>query len=282
MTSEPPPPGGGAKGKAFAAGDPCLLVDGKGRHYLTHLTSGQSFHFHGGVLTHDEIIGRPDGSALESSAGFRLVAIRPRLADYILSMKRGAQVVYPKDIGPILTWADIGPGMVVLEAGTGSGAMTMALVRAVGPYGRVVSVERREDHAAHARKTIERFFGAIPQTLDLRTGEVEDVVGDVTPERIVLDVPEPWSVVPAAVHHLVTGGVFCAYIPTIPQVQQIEAALRAAHSFVEIGSFEVLQREWSAHGRSVRPAHRMVGHTGFITVARKVLPWADDSTEPDD
>ncbi|MGH8936928.1 MAG: tRNA (adenine-N1)-methyltransferase [Acidimicrobiia bacterium] len=254
---------------AFRAGEPCLLVDGKGRHYLITLEPGKAFHFHAGYLPHDQIIGAPEGTTLASSSGARLVAFRPRLADYILRMRRGAQVVYPKDIGPILVWADIGPGMTVVEAGTGSGALTLALVRAVGREGRVVSVERREDHAAHARVRIEGFLGSLPPSLELRIGDVEEVVPEVRPERLVLDLPEPWEVVPAAREGLEPGGVFCCYLPTVPQLETTVKALAAARCFLEPSIFEVLLREWTVSGRSVRPSHRMVGHTGFVLVTRK-------------
>ena len=167
----------------FAKGDHCLLTDAKGRTYLLTLEEGAVFHFHNGMLSHDDVIGQPDGSMVTSSLGGRLVAVRPRLADYILNMRRGAQVVYPKDLGAILVWGDIAPGMTVLEAGTGSGALTMALVRAVGPEGRVVSVERRDDHASHAREALSQFFGGIPPTLDLRVGEVADHLAEVAPDR---------------------------------------------------------------------------------------------------
>ncbi len=257
------------------SGEPCLLVDGKGRHYLLHLRDDGQFQFHGGTLGHAEIIGVPEGTALASSTGQRLVPLRPRLVDYVLAMRRGPQVVYPKDAAAMLMWADVGPGHVVVEAGTGSGALTMALVRAVGPEGRVVSVERREDHAKHARKSLERFFGGLPTTLDLRVGEVEDVIGEVTPHRVVLDVPEPWHSLEAAGEHLVAGGVFCAYVPTVPQIQQLREALRATKRFIEASTFEVLHREWAVEGRSVRPDHQMVGHTGFVTVARRVQPLSD-------
>ena len=182
----------------FAAGEVCLLVDARGRRYLVDLQEGRTFEYHAGVVAHDDIIGNPDGVAVRTNSGARLIAVRPRLSDYILRMKRGAQVVYPKDIGPILVWGDIAAGMTVLEAGTGSGALTMALARAVGPSGRVVSVERRDDHAAHARKVITRFFGEVPAWVDLRVGDVEEIVEEVAPERLVLDLPEPWSVVEAA------------------------------------------------------------------------------------
>jgi tRNA (adenine57-N1/adenine58-N1)-methyltransferase len=185
-------------------------------------------------------------------------------------MGRRATVVYPKDAGAIVTWADVGLGMTVLEAGTGSGALTMVLVRAVGPAGRVVSYEVREDHAALARRRIEGFFGEIPATLDLRIGAVEEAIAEVAPDRIVLDLPEPWHAVEAAVEHLTPGGVFCCYLPTVPQVQEVRRTLDATRSFLDVMTFEILMREWAVEGRSVRPDHRMVGHTGFVTVARRI------------
>lgn len=258
----------------FRSGEVCLLVDGRGRHYLVDLDPTGVFHYHVGVLPHREIIGAPEGTVLRSSGEGRLIALRPRLADYILRMRRGAQVVYPKDIGPILHWGDIGDGMTVLEAGTGSGALTMALVRAVGPAGRVVSVEERPDHAAGARAAIQRFLGEIPANLDLRVGRVEEAVEEVGPDRLVLDLPEPWEVVGPAVAGLADGGVLTAYVPTVPQVQHLHDELRRSRRFLDALTFEVLFREWVAEGRSVRPASQMVGHTGFITVARKVAPGA--------
>lgn len=249
-----------------------MLYDSKGRQYLIDLQPGKEFHYHRGVLAHDTIIGTPDGTTHESSLGARLVTLRPRLADYTLKMSRGAAVVYPKDAGAIVVWADIAPGMTVLEAGTGSGALTMALLRAVGPEGRVISVERREDHAAKAAKLIKGFMGEIPHNLDLRNGDVEDHIAAVGPDRIVLDLPEPWHSVPAAAQHLTSGGSFCCYLPTVPQVQSVREALKAERVFFETSTFEVLHREWSVEGRSVRPSHRMIGHTGFITTARKIEP----------
>lgn len=254
--------------RPFGPGEPCLLIDSKGRRYLLDLVAGRQFQYHAGTLDHDEIIGAAEGTELRSSRGSRLLALRPRLADYILTMPRGAQVVYPKDIGPILHWGDIGPGATVVEAGTGSGALTIALVRAVGPTGRVVSVERRADHAAHAREVIARFLGGIPDTLQLVEGDVVDVLPGVAPDRVVLDLPEPWTVVSAAAGAMSDGGVLSVYLPTVPQVQHLHAALRATRRFGDATTFEVLLREWRADGRSVRPASQMVGHTGFITVAR--------------
>ena len=254
----------------FGPGDPCLLIDGKGRQYLLKLDPDRQFQYHRGVLAHSELIGLEDGTWVEASSGGRLLALSPRLADFILRMRRGAQVIYPKDIGPILVYADIAPGMTVLEAGTGSGALTMALTRAVGPDGRVVSVERRQDHADHGRKTIERFFGSVPDQLDLRVGDVEDVVAEVGPERIVLDMPEPWHVVEAASEHQPSGGVFCSYLPTVPQVQTVVDALRSSRAYAEVEIREFMFRDWNVSGRSVRPEHNMVGHTGFLVFARRV------------
>lgn len=255
---------------SFQAGEPCLLIDGKGRQYLLKLDPDRQFHYHLGVVPHSDIIGLDDGSWVEANVGGRLLALRPRLADFILRMRRGAQVVYPKDIGPILVYADITPGNTVLEAGTGSGALTMALSRAVGETGRVISVERRQDHADHGRKSIERYFGTVPSNLDLRVGDVEDVVAEVCPERIILDLPEPWHVVAVAAENQPTGGVICGYLPTVPQVQTMVDALRDSSGFAEIEVREFLFRDWNVSGRSVRPEHTMVGHTGFLIFARRV------------
>jgi tRNA (adenine57-N1/adenine58-N1)-methyltransferase len=254
----------------FSAGDACLLFDSKGRRYLIELVPGRDFQYHRGVLPHDAIIGSEDGSVLESSLGARLVALRPRLADYTLKMARRATVLYPKDAGAILVWADIGPGMTVLEAGTGSGALAMVLARAVGPTGRVVSYERRDDHAGIASRLIRGYFGRLPPQLELRIGPVEDAVAALAPDRLVLDLPEPWHSVAPAAEHLAPGGIFCCYLPTVPQVQTVCEALAASDAFFETETFEVLHREWVIDGRSVRPSHRMVGHTGFVTVSRRI------------
>ena len=266
----------------FGAGDQCLLIDGKKRRFLLRLREGGAFHSHHGVIDHDALIGMEDGSRVTSTGGAEFIALHPRLSDYVLKMKRGAQVVYPKDLGPILVYADIAPGSVVLEAGTGSGALTLGLLRAVGPTGRVVSVERREDHAEHAVQTITRWLGEIPDNLELRVGEVEQHIADVRPDRIVLDVPEPWHTATAAVDGLRGGGVFCAYVPTVPQLQQTVEALRSSGTYEDILAFEALLRTWNVQGRSVRPDHQMVGHTGFICVARKVALSTQTRPESED
>ncbi|MGH8873383.1 MAG: tRNA (adenine-N1)-methyltransferase [Acidimicrobiia bacterium] len=253
----------------LASGEPALLIDAKGRRFLLSLDPDRIFQYHEGAVRHIDLIGQEDGTWVESSTGAHLLLLRPRLADFVLKMKRSAQVVYPKDLGPILIYADIAPGMTVLEAGTGSGALTLGLSRAVGPTGRVVSVEVREDHAAHARKAVERWYGEIPENLDLRVGDVADEVEALVPDRIVLDLPEPWHVMKVAAQHQPTGGVLTAYLPTVIQVQTLVEEARATGVFTEIEVKEFLVRDWNVSGRSVRPEHRMIGHTGFLVFMRK-------------
>ncbi|CAN5158944.1 tRNA (adenine-N1)-methyltransferase [soil metagenome] len=255
----------------FAADDNALLIDNKGRRYLVRLQAGNQFHYHHGIVEYNELIGAEPGISVESTMGGVLLVMRPRLSDFILKMPRGATVVYPKDIGPIAVYADIAPGMTVLEAGTGSGALTLALLRFVGSEGRVISVERREDHAAHARKSITRWLGDIPPNLDLRIGEIELELATVETDRLILDLPEPWHVVPIAATHLPGGAILCSYLPTVPQIHTLTYALRASGRFGQIEVFETMHRTWTVEGRSVRPDHRMVGHTGFITIATRLL-----------
>ncbi|GMQ98519.1 MAG: tRNA (adenine-N1)-methyltransferase [Acidimicrobiia bacterium] len=258
-------------GSPFVDGEVCLLADRKGRQHLVTLSGKGQFQSDKGTVDHDAIIGSPEGSVVTTSRGTTLIALRPRLADYVLRMKRGAAVMYPKDTGPLITWADIAPGCRVVEAGTGSGALTLALSRAVGESGRVISVERRDDHAKHASRLIAGFAGGIPDNLDLRIGDVEQVIVQEHPDRIVLDLPEPWHSIGPASEALAGGGTFTSYLPTVPQVQTLRDELDAARVFTEIETFEIMMRTWTFEGRSVRPDHRMIGHTGFITVARKRL-----------
>jgi len=253
----------------------CLLSDRKGRQHLVTLSEGNRFQSDKGTVEYDAIIGSPEGSVITTSRGTALIALRPRLADYVLRMKRGAAVMYPKDTGPLITWADIAPGCRVVEAGTGSGALTLALSRAVGESGHVISVERRDDHAKHASRLITGFAGGIPDNLDLRIGDVEQVIVEEHPDRIVLDLPEPWHSIGPASEALAGGGTFTSYLPTVPQVQTLRDELDAAQVFTAIETFEIMMRTWTFEGRSVRPDHRMIGHTGFITVARKRLRRSD-------
>jgi tRNA (adenine57-N1/adenine58-N1)-methyltransferase len=251
----------------FEPGERALLVDRRGRRYLITLRAGDKFHFHQGFVEHDAIIGSSEGVKLAASSGAPLIAYRPSLADFILKMPRGAQVIYPKDVGLILVEADVYPGATVLEAGTGSGALTLALVRAVGERGKVISFEARDDFAARARSNIESFLGKIPDALELRVGDVTEATLDEPVDRVVLDLPEPWTVLEAALTAMRPGAIFCSYVPSTTQVAQTTEALRAA-GLGEIATREVLIRGWHVEGASVRPEHRMVGHTGFVTTAR--------------
>ncbi len=260
-----------AGGDPFREGELCLLNDARGRQHLITLRDGDTWQSDRGTVAHSILIGTPEGCTVRTSTGAPVVALRPRLADYVLRMKRGAAVMYPKDTAALIGWADIGPGCTVVEAGTGSGALTLWLLRAVGESGRVVSTDVRRDHAVHARRVVEAFLGEVPENLELRVGPVEDLITSVEPDRIVLDLPEPWHAVAPAADGLAGGGVFASYLPTVPQVQTLREALTDAGVFTEVDTFEVLMRSWTIDGRSVRPDHRMVGHTGFITVARKRL-----------
>jgi tRNA (adenine57-N1/adenine58-N1)-methyltransferase catalytic subunit len=246
-----------------------VFLDARGRRFLVRLEGGATFHFHGGAVPHDLVIGSEEGTTVHSTTGAPLVCFRPRLADFVLKMGRGAQVIYPKDVGPILVYADIGPGARVLEAGTGSGGLTLALCRAVGPEGRVVSYEKREEFREVARANAEGFFGKVPSWLELRAGDVREVAGSgETYHRVLLDLPEPWGVLHEVGSVLVPGGILCGYLPTTGQVQELGMALTEG-GYVEVQTFEVMIRTWHVAARSVRPDHRMIGHTGFITVARR-------------
>ncbi len=258
--------------RPFEAGERVLLIDHRGRRYMVNLVTGGQFHSHLGALAHDDVIGQPEGVLVQATAGSRLLAFRPTLADYLLKMRRGAQVIYPKDIGLLLIHADIYPGASVLEAGTGSGALTLALARAVGATGRVVSYELRDDHHEQAVRNIEAWYegtGTKPENIELRVGDVFGGIDDVGFDRMVFDLPEPWHFVDKTAASLRSGGVVCCYLPTVPQVSTTVDALRSA-GFGLVNTFEALVRTWNVEGQSVRPDHRMVAHTGFLITARKL------------
>lgn len=261
--------------KTFQSGERVHLIDKKERPYAVTLKAGEIFQHSGDRISHDDIIGKPDGTVVQFSNGKLMVAVHPTLAEYTLKMPRGAQVIYPKDLAVIPMWADIYPGARVFEAGVGSGALTMALLRAVGDRGCVVSYEIREDFAATATKNIERFMGKVPNHfLQIRNAyegiEIGEGASSWMFDRVVLDLPEPWRVVPHAARALRSGGLYLSYVPTVPQVMQTVQALEQSRVFTMVQNFETLLRTWNIKGRSVRPDHRMVAHSGFITVARKV------------
>lgn len=253
----------------LASGEPLLLIDRKERRYLITLKAGGSSDLRGGRLPHDELIGSPEGRYVITTRGEKFLVVRPTLADFVLEMPRGAQIIYPKDLSVILLAADIYPGATVLEAGTGSGALTMALLRAVGASGHVYSYEVRDEFASTARKNIEKYLGASDQ-LTMRAQDIYDGIPDHPLDRIVLDVPEPWRVVDHAIAALREGGIVLSYLPTVPQTVQFVAELRRSSRFGMIETTETLLRPWNIEGQSVRPAHRMVAHTAFITTARRI------------
>ncbi len=257
----------------FQSGERIHLVDKKGRQYALTLKAGDRYQLSGHKIDHDDLIGKPDGSLVTLSGNKTMLALKPTFGDYVLKMPRGAQVLYPKDLALIPMWADVYPGARVFEAGTGSGALTMALLRAVGPRGLVVTYEAREDFAKMAMTNIERYMGPMPNLIPLRRNVYEGIslLDDGLPfDRLVLDLPEPWQVVPHAARALRSGGIYVSFVPTVPQVVQTVEALEKAMVFGMIETFETLLRTWSIQGRSVRPDHRMVAHSGFITVARKI------------
>ncbi len=255
----------------LSAGERVLLIDSRGRRYLVALETGKQFHSHLGAIEHDDLIGRPEGSQLKTTGGASLIAFRPTLADFVLKMERGAQVVYPKDIGLILVYADIFPGAAVLEAGTGSGALTLALARAVGDAGSVVSYEIRADHQQRAAANLGTWYeaaGAKPENVQLELGDVFEHPAERKVDRIVLDLPEPWRAIGTTTEALHSGGMLCCYLPTVPQVARVVEDMRRG-GFALVTTFEGLMRTWNVEGPSVRPDHRMVAHTGFIVTGRK-------------
>jgi tRNA (adenine57-N1/adenine58-N1)-methyltransferase catalytic subunit len=253
----------------FEPGERILFVDQRGRRYLVRLRTGDTWHSHSGGVPLDLLIGATEGTVVRSATGMAFHAFRPRMADFVLKMPRGAQVVYPKDVGAILVEADVVPGADVLEAGTGSGALTMALCRAVGSEGRVVSYELRPEFQAKAAENIEAYLGKLPAWLELREGDVREVASTgETFDRVILDLPEPWATLDALADALPAGGIVCGFLPTTVQVQQFVMALRE-RGYEHLETFEVLHRSWHVSERSVRPEQRMIGHTGFVTVARR-------------
>jgi tRNA (adenine57-N1/adenine58-N1)-methyltransferase catalytic subunit len=270
MTPDP-----GAPVRPLEPGERVLLQDGKGRRYLVTLQAGASFHTHRGRLAHDDLIGRPEGEVVLTDLGQRLLVLRPTLADWVVKMPRGAQVIYPKTIALMVMAADVRPGMTALEAGAGSGALSIALLQALVPGGRLVSFEIRPEFAAKASRNVEAWFGKLPEQWDLRQGDVVEGVRQVgTVDRILLDLLEPWLVVPGAVDALAPGGMLVAFVATVPQVMRTVEALEATRRFGLVETSEAILRPWHVDGLAVRPEHRMVGHTGFLVSARRVsVPW---------
>jgi tRNA (adenine57-N1/adenine58-N1)-methyltransferase len=266
----------------FRVGDKVQLTDPKGRLHTITLQPGGTFHTHKGYFKHEQIIGQPEGSVVVNTAEIEYLALRPLLADYVLSMPRGAAVVYPKDAAQIVAMADIYPGARVVEAGVGSGALTMSLLRAVGDAGHVHSIERREDFAAIAQGNVETFFGGPHPAWQLSVGDLADVLPEVAEpgsvDRVVLDMLAPWENVDAVASALAPGGVLVCYVATTTQLSRTAEDLRADGRFTEPAAFETMIRGWHLEGLAVRPEHRMIGHTGFLIIARRM---ADGVTAPE-
>jgi tRNA (adenine57-N1/adenine58-N1)-methyltransferase catalytic subunit len=252
------------------AGEVVLLHDRAGRRYQLRLEAGATHSLHSGALAHDDLIGRPEGTVVTTRMGSRLLALRPTFAEQVTDRRRRAQPIYPKDLGAIVVRADLHPGAFVLEAGTGTAALTLAALRAVGPSGRVVSYEVREDFHQAARVAVEESLGAVPPNLELRVGDVYEDIPERELDRVLLDLPEPWQAVANVAEALRPGGLVFAHCPNVSQVQRFCDALRERGGFGLLETVEVLERHWTVRGRSLRPAHRMVAHTGFLTFARRL------------
>jgi tRNA (adenine57-N1/adenine58-N1)-methyltransferase len=256
----------------FAYGDRVQLTDAKGKMHTITLKEGGEWHTHKGWLVHDEVVGLPQGSVVETTAGLKFLAFKPLLGDFVLSMPRGATIVYPKDAALIVGFADIAPGTHVLEAGVGSGALTISLLRAVGHEGSVDSFERRDEFAEIATRNVQEYFKGLPSNWSLTVGSVQDADRSKKYDRIVLDMLSPWECVELADEVLHPGGVFLAYVATTTQLSVTAEAIKSSGRFTEPESSESLVRGWHHEGLAVRPDHRMIAHTGFLIQARRLAP----------
>ena len=260
-------------------GDRVQLTDPKGRLHTMTLSPGKEFHTHRGAVAHDDLIGGAEGVVVTSTGGTTYLALRPLLSDFVLSMPRGAAVVYPKDAGQIVGMADVYPGARVIEAGVGSGALTCSLLRAVGDEGSVRSFERRADFATIARTNVEQFFGGPHPAWELTVGDLQETVPEAeagSTDRVILDMLAPWECADVVARALVPGGVVCAYVATVTQLSRTVETFRAHGCFTEPASWESLVRTWHVEGLAVRPDHRMIGHTGFLMTSRRLA----DGVEP--
>ena len=259
----------------FKAGDRIQLTDPKGKLYSFTITPGKEWHTHKGWITHDDLIGLPEGSVVSTTSGLKFTAFIPLLADYVLSMPRGATIVYPKDAAMIVGVADVYPGARVLEAGVGSGALTLSLLRAVGPKGFVHSVERRQDFADNATSNLTNYFTGLPENWRLDVGSVQEQSFSEKFDRVILDMLAPWECVEMAAEVLRPGGVFLAYVATTTQLSATAEAIKSDGHFTEPESSETIVRGWHHEGLAVRPQQRMIGHTGFLIHSRRMAPGVE-------
>jgi len=259
----------------FSIGDRIQLTDPKGKMYTFTITQGKEWHTHKGWIVHNDLVGMPEGSVVSTSAGLKFTAFKPLLGDFVLSMPRGATIVYPKDAAMIVGVADIFPGAKVIEAGVGSGALAISLLRAIGPQGQLDSFERREDFADIARENIQTYFGSLPTNWNLTVGSVQESNSVNKYDRVVLDMLAPWECVDYAAKVLRPGGVFLAYVATTTQLSATAEALKEDGHFTEPLSSETIVRDWHHEGLAVRPMQRMIGHTGFLIVSRRMAPGVE-------
>ena len=274
----------------FRAGDRVQLTGPKGRLNTITLVEGAAFGTHRGDLKHDSIIGQPEGSVVRTQAGVEYLAFRPLLSDFVLSMPRGAAIIYPKDSALIVTMGDIFPGARVVEAGVGSGALSMYLLRAIGPTGKLDSFERRPEFAQIAKANATTNFGAEPQNWDIHLGDLQEQlpikIQNGSVDRVILDMLAPWECIESCADALTAGGLIMGYVATVTQLSRFTEDLRKSGLFAEPEAFESMVRDWHLQGLAVRPEHRMIGHTGFLVTARRlapgtVLPVFKKSTKPE-
>jgi tRNA (adenine57-N1/adenine58-N1)-methyltransferase catalytic subunit len=256
----------------FSAGDRIQLTDPKGKMYTFTITPGKEWHTHKGWIVHNDLIGLPEGSVVSTSAGLQFTAFKPLLGDFVLSMPRGATIVYPKDAAMIIGVADVFPGAQVIEAGVGSAALSISLLRAIGPTGELTSFERREDFADIARENVRTYFGTVPTNWNLNIGSVQESSMDKKYDRVILDMLAPWECISFAAEVLRPGGVFLAYVATTTQLSMTAEAIKEDGHFTEPLSSETIVRDWHHEGLAVRPMQRMIGHTGFLIVTRRMAP----------
>jgi tRNA (adenine57-N1/adenine58-N1)-methyltransferase len=256
----------------FSAGDRIQLTDPKGKMYTFTITPGKEWHTHKGWIVHNDLIGLPEGSVVSTSAGLQFTAFKPLLGDFVLSMPRGATIVYPKDAAMIIGVADVFPGAKVIEAGVGSAALSISLLRAIGPTGELTSFERREDFADIAKENVRTYFGTVPTNWNLNIGSVQESSTENKYDRVILDMLAPWECISFAAEVLRPGGVFLAYVATTTQLSMTAEAIKEDGHFTEPLSSETIVRDWHHEGLAVRPMQRMIGHTGFLIVTRRMAP----------
>jgi tRNA (adenine57-N1/adenine58-N1)-methyltransferase len=251
-------------------GDWVRLTDPKGRKHNLRLEAGAAFSTKKGQISHDDMIGNPEGIVIESSMGAPYQVFRPLLFEYVVSMPRGAAIIYPKDAAQIVTMADIYPGARVVEAGAGSGSLTAYLLRAIGTGGTLGSYEIREEFADYARRNVEQIIGAGHPGWTLTVGDVREAISETQIDRLILDMVDPWTCIPLATERLVPGGIICAYVATATQLSRFVETIREEGGFTEPHAWETIQRDWHLEGLAVRPDHKMIGHTAFLVTARKM------------